>query len=97
MINSRMLSYTLKRIPETLDSYGQKSSEAITVATIEVAISLNNQSTNHSVPMYNDCTFIGLTKYKEIELGDIITDGSSEYRVEMCGDKNRKYLILWLK
>ena len=97
MINSRMKSYTLKRIPDQLDAYGQKSSAAATVATIEVAISLNNQATEHSIPMYLDCTFIGLTTYKDVAIGDLITSGSDEYRVEMCGDKNRKYLILWLK
>jgi len=96
-IASRMATYALNRGPSTLDAYGIMSTSATKVTDIQVSITKNIPTHDNTFPSYDVTSYIGITKYVGVELGDTLSDGTHTYQVKDIGSRGTVYQPLYLE
>lgn len=93
-----MAIYSLLRSSDELDEYGIANSQPAPTFDSEILVSIfkDSPSKDSSNPMYDVTSFIGLTRAKDIKLGDILTNNCEKYQVRNIGNRGAHYLALFL-
>ena len=96
-IASRMIVYGLYRSTNSLDAYGIMNSTPVKITDIMTSITKNSPTHDNTFPSYDITSYIGITKYNGVVLGDILINGTNKYQVKDIGNKGTVYQPLLLE
>ena len=98
MISRNMAVFSVSRTSDELDDFGIASSSPASAYSPEVLVSIfkDSPAKDSANPMYDVTPYVGLTRAKDIRLGDILTNGSENFQVKNIGNRGAHYLALFL-
>lgn len=97
-IASRMAVYTLTRNTSiATDAYGIMNDPYTGTTEILVSITKDKPTHDNTNPAYDTTSYLGITKYVGVLVGDILSDGVHSYKVKDIGNRGTVYQPLYLE